>query len=91
LKVLIVETYKTPVATLQVWYRAGSRDEPTGKSGLGHLLEHKMFKGTSKHGPSVFSKIIQKYGGTVNAYKDYTVWSHNRRCRRYQGPDNRGF
>jgi zinc protease len=76
LKVLIVETHKAPVATLQVWYRTGSRDEPTGKSGLSHLLEHMMFKGTSIHGPSVFSKIVQKYGGTDNAYttKDYTVY-----------------
>ena len=59
-----------------MWYRTGSRDEPTGKSGLSHLLEHMMFKGTSRHGPSVFSKIIQKNGGTDNAYttKDYTVY-----------------
>lgn len=76
LKVLIVETHKAPVATFQVWYRTGSRDEPTGKSGLSHLLEHMMFKGTPRHGPSVFSKIIQKNGGTDNAYttKDYTVY-----------------
>jgi zinc protease len=76
LKVLIVGTHKAPVATLQVWYRTGSRDEPTGKSGLSHPLEHMMFKGTSRYGPSVFSKIIQKYGGTDNTYttKDYTVY-----------------
>jgi zinc protease len=76
LKVLIVENHKAPVATFQVWYRTGSRDEPAGKSGLSHLLEHMMFKGTPRYGPSVFSKIIQKYGGTDNAYttKDYTVY-----------------
>ena len=76
LKVLIVETHKAPVATLQVWYRTGSRDEPNGKSGLSHLLEHMMFKGTSRHGSSIFSKIVQKYGGTDNAYttEDFTIY-----------------
>jgi len=44
LKVLIVETHKAPVATLQVWYRTGSRDEPNGKSGLSHLLEAAAYK-----------------------------------------------
>ena len=76
LKVLIIENHKSPVATFQVWYRTGSRDEPAGKSGLSHLLEHMMFKGTPRYGPSVFSKIIQKNGGTDNAYttQDYTVY-----------------
>jgi zinc protease len=76
LKILIIEEHKAPVATFQVWYHTGSRDEPIGKSGLSHLLEHMMFKGTPKYGPSVFSKIIQKNGGTDNAYtiKDYTVY-----------------
>jgi len=76
LKVMIVENHKAPVATFQVWYRTGSRDEPAGKSGLSHLLEHMMFKGTPRYGPSVFSKIIQKDGGTDNAYttKDFTVY-----------------
>lgn len=76
LKVLIIEEHKAPVATFQVWYRAGSRDEPAGKSGLSHLLEHMMFKGTAKYGPSVLSRIVQKNGGTDNAYttKNYTVY-----------------
>ena len=76
LKVLIIEEHKAPVATFQVWYRTGSRDEPIGNSGLSHLLEHMMFKGTPKYGPSVFSKIVQKNGGTDNAYttKDHTVY-----------------
>ncbi|MGB9716046.1 MAG: M16 family metallopeptidase [Thermodesulfovibrionales bacterium] len=76
LKVIIKEEHKAPVATFQVWYRNGSRDEPIGKSGLSHLLEHMMFKGTKKYGPSEFSKIIQKNGGIDNAYttKDHTVY-----------------
>lgn len=76
LKILIAEEHKSPVATFQVWYRVGSRDEPLGKSGLGHLLEHMMFKGTSRYGPSQLSALIQKNGGTTNAYttKDHTVY-----------------
>ncbi len=76
LKVIAIEEHKSPVATFQVWYSVGSRDEPAGKSGLSHLLEHMMFKGTSKYGPSALSRIVQKNGGTDNAYttKDYTVY-----------------
>jgi zinc protease len=76
LKVVIIEEHKAPVATFQVWYRTGAKDEPGGKSGLSHLLEHMMFKGTPTYGPSVFSNTVQKNGGTDNAYttKDYTVY-----------------
>jgi zinc protease len=76
LKVLVIEEHKAPVATFQIWYRVGAKDEPAGRSGLSHLLEHMMFKGTQKYGPSELSKIIQKNGGTDNAYttKDYTVY-----------------
>jgi zinc protease len=76
LKVLIIEKHKVPVATFQVWYRVGSRDEPAGKSGMSHLLEHMMFKGTSKYGSQIFSRIVQKNGGEDNAYttEDYTIY-----------------
>jgi len=76
LKILIIEEHKAPVVTFQVWYRVGSREEPSGKSGLSHLVEHMMFKGTPNYGPSALSKIVQKNGGTDNAYttKDYTVY-----------------
>ncbi|MDI6890717.1 MAG: pitrilysin family protein [Thermodesulfovibrionales bacterium] len=76
IKVLIIEEHKAPVATFQIWYRTGSIDEPAGKSGLSHLLEHMMFKGTPEYGPRAFSRIVQKNGGTDNAYttKDYTVY-----------------
>jgi zinc protease len=76
LKVLIVEEHKAPVATFQVWYRVGSKDEPAGKSGLSHLLEHMMFKGTKRYGPSALSRLVQKNGGTDNAHttKDHTAY-----------------
>lgn len=76
LKILIVEEHKAPVATFQIWYKVGAVDEPMGKSGLSHLLEHMMFKGTKNYGPSELSRIIQKNGGTDNAHttKDYTAY-----------------
>lgn len=74
LKVLILEDHKAPTATFQIWYGVGSRDENTGKTGLSHLLEHMMFKGTKKYGPKTFSQTIQRAGGTDNAFtsKEYT-------------------
>jgi len=76
LKVIIIEDHKAPVATFQVWYRVGSVDEPKGKTGLSHLLEHMAFKGTPKYGSKVLSKLVQKNGGIDNAYttKDYTAY-----------------
>lgn len=74
LKILIVEDRKAPTATFQIWYRVGSRDEGVGKTGLSHLLEHMMFKGTEKHGPKTFSRTIQRAGGKDNAFtsREYT-------------------
>ncbi|HXX58714.1 MAG TPA: pitrilysin family protein [Thermodesulfovibrionales bacterium] len=76
LKILISEDHKVPLATFQIWYRVGSRDELSGKSGLSHLLEHMMFKGTQKYGSKEFSRIIQRNGGIDNAHttKDYTAY-----------------
>jgi zinc protease len=76
LKVIIIEEHKAPVATFQIWYRVGLRNEPAGKSGMSHLLEHMMFKGTSMYGPSVLTKLVQKNGGTDNAHttKDHTAY-----------------
>lgn len=68
LKVLILEDHKAPTATFQIWYRVGSRDESIGKTGLSHLLEHMMFKGTAKYGPKTFSQTIQRAGGIDNAF-----------------------
>ena len=76
LKILVIENHKAPVATFQLWYRIGSKDEPKGKTGISHLLEHMMFKGTSQYGPKSFSRIIQKNGGIDNAFttRDFTMY-----------------
>ncbi|MCE5313063.1 MAG: insulinase family protein [Nitrospiraceae bacterium] len=79
LKVIIIEDHKSPLATFQIWYKVGSRNEPEGKKGISHLLEHMMFKGTKKYGPKEFTNIIQRNGGMDNAFttKDYTTYYQN--------------
>ncbi len=79
LKVLVLEDHSTPTATFQVWYRVGSRNEVSGKTGISHLLEHMMFKGTEKYGPGEFSKIVARNGGVENAFtgRDYTAYFEN--------------
>jgi zinc protease len=79
LKVLLLENHKAPVITFQVWYRVGSRNEAWEKTGLSHMLEHMMFKGTTRFGPEQFSRIIQENGGNDNAFTsaDYTAYFEN--------------
>ncbi len=79
LKVILLENHKAPLITFQVWYRVGSRNEEWGKTGLSHMLEHMMFKGTEKTGPEEFSKIIQENGGNDNAFTshDFTAYFEN--------------
>jgi len=71
LKVILLENHKAPLITFQVWYRVGSRNEAWGNTGLSHVLEHMMFKGTEKVGPEEFSRIIQENGGNLNAFTSY--------------------
>lgn len=68
LKMLLLEDHKAPVTVVQVWYRVGSRNEAPGVTGLSHMLEHMMFKGTKAHGPEEYSKIISRNGGNENAF-----------------------
>ncbi|MFM8552624.1 MAG: M16 family metallopeptidase [Nitrospiraceae bacterium] len=79
LKVLLVESPKAPVVTVQIWYKVGSRNEIMGRAGLSHMLEHMMFKGTPKMGKGLFSKTIRKNGGNDNAFtsQDFTGYFEN--------------
>ncbi|MBI2875969.1 MAG: insulinase family protein [Candidatus Tectomicrobia bacterium] len=79
LKVLLLENPKAPLLTFQVWYRVGSRNEEWGKTGLSHLLEHMMFKGTPKVGPDEFSRTVQDHGGDYRAFtfQDFTAYIEN--------------
>jgi zinc protease len=76
LKVLVKEDHRAPVLVSQIWYRVGSGDEHDGITGISHMLEHMMFKGTAKHPPGEFSRIIAAQGGTENAFtsRDYTAY-----------------
>ncbi len=86
LKVILLENHKAPLVTFQIWYRVGSRNEAWGKTGLSHMLEHMMFKGTGKVGPEDFSRIIQENGGNDNAFtsRDYTAYFENISADRVQ-------
>ncbi len=79
MKVLLVEVPKAPVATVQVWYKVGSRNEVMGRAGLSHMLEHMMFKGTAKYPKGSFSRTIRKSGGIDNAFtsQDFTAYFEN--------------
>lgn len=74
LDVVVISNHRSPVVMQMIWYKVGSVDEPRGKSGMAHLLEHLMFKGTSKHPNGEFSKLVARNGGNENAFTsfDYT-------------------
>lgn len=74
LKVVVLPDHRAPVVTHMVWYNVGASDEPEGKSGIAHFLEHLMFKGTHKIAPGELSKIVARNGGQDNAFtsQDYT-------------------
>jgi zinc protease len=76
LKVLVQEDHRSPVVVSQVWYKVGSSYEPNGITGISHMLEHTMFKGTDKHPAGEFSRIIAENGGEENAFtgQDYTAY-----------------
>lgn len=65
---VVIEDNRAPVVTHMVWYKVGAADEPPGKSGIAHYLEHLMFKGTDEIPEGAFSKIIAENGGQDNAF-----------------------
>ncbi|MEO5862902.1 MAG: pitrilysin family protein [Burkholderiales bacterium] len=76
LKIIVREDHRAPVVVVQVWYLVGGIDESNGTSGVAHVLEHMMFKGTKEVLPGQFSKIIAANGGKDNAFtnRDYTTY-----------------
>lgn len=76
LKVIVKEDHRSPVVVSQIWYKVGSSYEPGGLTGVSHVLEHMMFKGTKRHGPGELSRIIAENGGRENAFtgSDYTAY-----------------
>lgn len=76
MQVVLVENHRVPAVVQMVWYRVGAADEPRGKSGIAHFLEHLMFKGTPSVPPGMFSRIVARQGGRDNAFttQDYTAY-----------------
>ena len=74
MEVVVLVDQRAPVVVNMVWYRVGAADEPPGRSGIAHFLEHLMFKGTETLGPGEFSDIVSANGGSDNAFTswDYT-------------------
>jgi zinc protease len=76
LKILVQEDHRSPAIVSQIWYKVGASNEYGGITGISHMLEHMMFKGTQKHPPGEFSRIIAANGGRENAFtgQDYTAY-----------------
>jgi len=74
--VVVIPDHRAPVVTHMVWYRVGAADEPAGRSGIAHFLEHLMFKGTTNHPTGEFSARVAEIGGQENAFtsNDYTAY-----------------
>ncbi|HBZ43404.1 MAG TPA: peptidase M16 [Maritimibacter sp.] len=69
--VVVIEDHRAPVVVHMVWYRAGGADEPAGKSGIAHFLEHLLFKGTDDMEPGEVHRVVAENGGSNNAFTSY--------------------
>ena len=76
MEVVVIPDHRAPVVTHMVWYKVGAADEPQGKAGIAHFLEHLMFKGTPKYPNGSFSRIVRANGGDENAFtsQDHTAY-----------------
>jgi predicted Zn-dependent peptidase len=79
LTVLVLPDHRLPIVSLQIHYKVGSRHESPGITGISHLFEHLMFRGTETLGPEEFSRILQAKGGEINAFttRDHTSYFEN--------------
>ena len=76
MRVLVKRDARAPIAVSMVWYRIGGSYEEPGSTGLSHVLEHMMFRGTKNTEPGEFSRTISALGGSENAFtsRDYTAY-----------------
>lgn len=79
LRIILLEDHSAPVLSYQTWYGVGSRFEKRGKTGIAHLFEHLMFKGTENYPHDVFDRIFEEAGAQVNAatWLDWTFYFEN--------------
>lgn len=79
MKILVLEDHSIPNANMYLFWRAGSRNEYPGTTGLSHFFEHMMFNGSKNYGPKMFDRTLEAAGGSNNAYTTenstvYTDW-----------------
>jgi zinc protease len=86
LKVIVKEDHRAPVVVQQIWYRAGSMDESSGTTGIAHVLEHLMFKGTKAVPAGEFSRRIAAAGGRENAFTSYDFTAYFQQLHKAQLP-----
>lgn len=86
LEVIVIPDHRAPVATHMLWYRVGSAEEPDGKSGIAHFLEHLMFKGTEQVPGNDFSRIVARKGGQNNAFTSYDYTAYYQRVAKEHLP-----
>lgn len=79
MEVVVIPDHRAPVVTHMVWYKVGAADEPPGKSGIAHFLEHLMFKGTEELAPGEFSRIVARNGGEDNAFTSHDATAYFQR------------
>ena len=86
LRILFKADHRAPVVVSMLWYRAGSMDEVTGTTGVAHVLEHMMFKGTAELPAGEFSRTIARAGGRDNAFTNKDATAYHQQLHRSQLP-----
>lgn len=76
LTVCLLTNRQAPIVTAGLFYRAGTRDEPSGHGGVAHFLEHMMFKGSAGYGPGEIDRITQALGGVNNAFTSHDLTAY---------------
>ena len=77
MRVIVIPNHKSPIIKHMVWYKVGSVDEPFAKGGLAHLLEHLMFRGTSKIKGRELNSILEKNGASSNAFTSLDMTAYH--------------
>lgn len=77
LEVVVIPNHKAPIIKQMLWYKVGSIDEPLGKGGTAHLLEHLMFRGTKNVKDSEFNDIVALHGADANAFTSDEVTAYH--------------
>ena len=86
MQVVVVEDHRAPVVTHMVWYRVGAADDPPGKGGLAHFLEHLMFKQTARLASGEFTRILTRLGARHNALTNHDTTSYFQRVAKEHLP-----